>query len=146
MASETEHPARPVGRRRGWPVNPLLPIGDAAVFAVFTLAGLASHRDAFTPYHFLRNFVPFTVCWFLFAAILDTYGGRAGARRLAANLVLGVLAGVTVRVWWVGGPNGRQLGTFLVVALLTNGVILLAWRLVAGRLLSGRKIRLPSEP
>jgi hypothetical protein len=124
---------RSIGRRR-LPENLLLPIGDGAVFLVFTVVGLISHKDKFTPYHILVNFIPLTLSWFLVAVILDTYG-KGGALRVAANWLLAVVAGVAVRTWWVGSPNGRDLWVFLTVALVTNGAFLLVWRLAAFRLL-----------
>jgi hypothetical protein len=124
-----------VGRRM--PENLLLPIGDGAVFLVFTVVGLISHKDKFTPYHILVNFIPLTLSWFLIAVILDTYG-KGGAVRVAANWLLAVVAGVAVRTWWVGSPNGRDLWVFLTVALVTNGAFLLVWRLAASRLLVRR--------
>ena len=126
--------SRPTARRR-LPDNLVLPIGDGAVFAVFTVIGLVSHNDSFTPYHFLRNFIPLTLSWYLIAVILDTYG-KPGALRVAANWLLAVVAGVAVRTWWVGSPNGRDLWVFLTVALVTNGAFLLVWRLAASRLMA----------
>jgi hypothetical protein len=130
--------------RRRLPDNLLLPIGDGAVFLVFTVVGLMSHKDSFTPYHILRTFIPLALSWYLVAVILDTYG-KGGALRVAANWLLGVVAGVAVRTWWVGSPNGRDLWVFLTVALVTNGAFLLVWRLAASRLLprprSGTEVR-----
>jgi hypothetical protein len=120
---------------RRLPDNLVLPIGDGAVFAIFTVIGLMSHNDSFTPYHFLRNFIPLTLSWYLIAVILDTYG-KGGALRVAANWLLAVVAGVAVRTWWVGSPNGRDLWVFLTVALVTNGAFLLVWRLAASRLVA----------
>ena len=120
---------------RRLPDNVVLPIGDGAVFAIFTVIGLMSHNDSFTPYHFLRNFIPLTLSWYLIAVILDTYG-KGGALRVAANWFLAVVAGVAVRTWWVGSPNGRDLWVFLTVALVTNGAFLLVWRLAAARLVA----------
>src|SRR5260370_20091932 len=105
--------------RRRLPDNLVLPIGDGAVFAVFTVIGLMSHNDSFTPYHFLRNFIPLTLSWYLIAVILDTYG-KGGALRVAANWLLAVVAGGAVRTWWVGSPNGRDLLGFLTVAPVSN--------------------------
>ena len=126
--------SRPTARRR-LPDNLVVPIGDGAVFAVFTVIGLMSHNDSFTPYHFLRNFIPLTLSWYLIAVILDTYG-KGGALRVAANWLLAVVAGVAVRTWWVGSPNGRDLWVFLTVALVTNGAFLALWRLAASRLVA----------
>jgi hypothetical protein len=129
---KTEPRSRP---RRLLPDNLLLPIGDGAVFAVFTVVGLMSHKDTFTPYHFLRNFIPLTLSWYLFAVILDTYG-KGGLVRVVANWLLAIPVGVAVRVWWVGSPNGRDLWVFLTVAVVTNGAFLAVWRLVASRLMA----------
>jgi hypothetical protein len=115
----------------------VLAAGDAAVFAVFTAIGLRNHDVGFSLYHFGRDFVPLTVAWFLVAMVVDTYG-RGGRLALALNWFVGVTAGIIVRKWWVGSPNGTEFLTFLAVALVSNGVILLAWRLLAGRLLAGR--------
>ena len=125
----------PSTARRRLPDSLVLPVGDGAVFAVFTVIGLMSHNDSFTPYHFLRNFIPLTLSWYLIAVILDTYG-KGGALRVAANWLLAVVAGVAVRTWWVGSPNGRDLWVFLTVALVTNGAFLAAWRLAATRLVA----------
>ena len=125
----------PSTARRRLPDNLLLIVGDGAVFAVFTVVGLMSHNDSFTPYHFLRNFIPLTLSWYLIAVILDTYG-KGGALRVAANWLLAVVAGVAVRTWWVGSPNGRDLWVFLTVALVTNGAFLAVWRLAASRLMA----------
>ncbi len=125
----------PSTARRRLPDSLVLPVGDGAVFAVFTVIGLVSHNDSFTPYHFLRNFIPLTLSWYLIAVILDTYG-KGGALRVAANWLLAVVAGVAVRTWWVGSPNGRDLWVFLAVALVTNGAFLLVWRLAATRLVA----------
>src|SRR5437879_11862076 len=121
--------------RRRLAAKLVLPIGDGAVFAVFTVIGLLSHNDSFTPYHFLRNFIPLTLSWYLIAVILDTYG-KGGALRVAANWLLAVVAGVAVRTWWVGSPNGRDLWVFLTVALVTNGAFLEEWSLAAPRLVA----------
>lgn len=112
----------------------ILAVGDAACFALFTAIGLRSHSVGFSLYHFGRDFVPLTLCWFLVAAIVDTYG-RGGWQRVALNWLVGVTAGIIVRKWWVGSPNGTQFLTFLAVALVTNGVFLLIWRFLATKLL-----------
>ena len=125
----------PSTARRRLPDSLVLPIGDGAVFAVFTVIGLMSHNDSFTPYHFLRNCIPLILAWYLIAVILDTYG-KGGALRVAANWLLAVVAGVAVRTWWVGSPNGRDLWVFLTVALVTNGAFLAVWRLAASRLVA----------
>src|SRR5260370_36581557 len=113
--------------RRRLPDNLVLPVGDGEVFAVFTVIGLMSHNDSFTPYHFLRNFIPLTLSWYLIAVILDTYG-KGGALRVAANWLLAVVAGVAVRTWWVGSPNGRGPLVFLTVPLGPHRAFPAGWR------------------
>ena len=129
--------------RPAWQRSRLLPVGDLVVFAVFTLIGLQSHKDSFTAYHFLRNFIPLTVSWFLVVLILDPYD-QPGWWRLAVTWVIAMPVAVAVRTWWVGSPNGPQLWTFLVVVLVTNGVFLVLWRLIASRLLGRRGRAVPA--
>ncbi|HLI55614.1 MAG TPA: DUF3054 domain-containing protein [Actinomycetota bacterium] len=117
----------------------ILAVGDAAVFALFTIIGIINHSVGVTLYHFGRDFVPLSVAWFLVAVIVDTYG-RGGPLRVAVNWLVGVTAGIIVRKWWVGSPNGVQFITFLTVALVTNGVFLLIWRFLAGRLLKAPSV------
>lgn len=117
----------------------ILAIGDAAVFALFTIIGIINHSVGFTLYHFGRDFVPLTAAWFLVSFIADTYG-RGGWIRVAANWLIGVTAGIIVRKWWVGSPDGVQFITFLTVALVTNGVFLLIWRFLAARVLKAPSV------
>lgn len=138
MSTETkpqQGAERPAWQRSRW-----LPVGDLAVFAVFTLIGLGSHGDSYTPYHFLRNFVPLSVSWFLVVLIVDPYD-RPGWWRLGVTWLVAMPVAVAVRVWWVGSPNGPKLWTFLGVVLITNGLFLLLWRLIASRLLGRRERR-----
>ena len=128
MQPQVESEVRP----GGLPL-PALAAGDAAIFLIFTVIGLFSHGDTFTPYHLLRNIVPLEVSWFLVAVAVETYQ-RGGWARLGLNWLIGLSAAVIVRKWWVGSPNGTQFWTFAAVVLLTNGFGLLVWRLVAARL------------
>lgn len=111
----------------------LLAAGDTAVFAVFTTTGLLSHHDGFTVGHFARNFIPLTLCWFLVSFITETYT-TGGPVRVGINWLVGVTAGVIVRKWWVGSPDGSQFWTFMAVAIITNGVFLLVWRGIASKI------------
>ena len=124
--------ADPAVSSRG-PSAAVLAAGDAAVFLVFTIIGLFSHGDSFTPYHLLRNIIPLEVSWFLVAVIVETYQHPSRAR-LAINWLVGVSAAIVVRKWWVGSPDGAKFWTFMAVALVTNGVFLVIWRLAASRL------------
>lgn len=111
----------------------VLAAGDAAVFVVFTVIGLFSHGDSFTPYHLLRNIIPLELSWFLVAVIVETYQ-HPGWARPAINWLVGVSAAIVVRKWWVGSPDGAKFWTFMAVALVTNGLFLVIWRLAASRL------------
>src|SRR5437764_12716731 len=118
--------SRPTARRR-LPDNLVVPIGDGAVFAVFTVIGLMSHNDSFTPYHFLRNFIPLTLSWYLIAVILDTYG-KGVAVRAAANWLLAVVAGEAARTSSGVSPNARDLWVFLRDDLTAIGASLVGSR------------------
>lgn len=119
--------------RRTWP----LAAGDALVFVVFAVTGLRSHGEPMSAAGVVRNAAPLVACWFVAAAALRTYS-RPGWRVLAANLGLGVTAGVLFRSVWLGHPTGRSLVVFLLVTLGSTALMLLAWRLAATRLLPDR--------
>ncbi|HZP25917.1 MAG TPA: DUF3054 domain-containing protein [Dehalococcoidia bacterium] len=110
----------------------LLPLGDLAVFAVFLLAGASGHEDGLSASTVGRSFLPFVAVWFVVGPPLGAFrppiSDRLSAiwRLLPIWLLCGLLAlalrsAVFERDFWSG---------FTVVALVFNGVLLLAWRLV----------------
>jgi hypothetical protein len=111
--------------------------GDLACFFVFAVLGLRSHEDGITLDGLLRATVPFQIGWL--ASVLFI-----APRRSAASDGVGGLLRVWVPAWIVGLVLrsivfGRAFApTFALVSLLVNGLLLLAWRIVARRLIGPR--------
>jgi hypothetical protein len=112
----------------------LLLAGDLVCFLAFALLGLRSHEDGVTPDGVLRAATPFQAGWLL-AGLVPALHERRSAHRST-----GVL-----RRWlpaWALGLAIRTLAfgrafapTFAIVSLVTNLLLLLAWRSWLARLL-----------
>ena len=111
-------------------------LADAAAILVFVTIGLVSHHEALHASGYARDALPFLGCWFGAALAFRLYT-RPGRWRLVATWAVGVPAAVLVRALALGRDlNGKQ-AAFLVVSLVTIGVLVVACRF-ALRLLDAR--------
>jgi hypothetical protein len=108
---------------------------DAAAVLVFVTIGLVSHDRGLHAAGYARDALPFLGCWFAAALGFGLYR-RPTAGRLAATWAVGVPAAVVVRALVLGRPLGGKEAAFLVVSLVTIGVLVVASRLVLTRLSS----------
>src|SRR5262249_3456954 len=108
---------------------PRTAIADALAILVFVTIGLLSHHAGFTLRGFARDALPFLGCWFGAALLFRLYS-RRGWWRLAATWAVGVPAAVLVRALVLGRHLGSKEAAFLVVSLLTIGVLVVALRLL----------------
>lgn len=109
-------------------------LGDAAAILVFVTIGLVSHHDAVSASGYARDLLPFLGCWFAAALVFRLYSAP-GRWRLAATWAVGVPAAVVVRALILGRDLDGDQAAFLVVSLVTIGVLVLAFRLLShGRL------------
>jgi Protein of unknown function (DUF3054) len=115
-----------------------LAIADALAILVFVTIGLLSHHGDVTLRGYARDALPFLGCWFAAALVFRLYS-RAGWWRLAATWAVGVPAAVLVRALALGRHVGSKEAAFLVVSLVTVGVLVLVLRLLSSRVL-------PSSP
>ena len=113
-------------------------IADAVAILVFVTIGLLSHHGDLTLRGYARDALPFLGCWFTAALMFRLYS-RPGWWRLAATWAVGVPVAVLVRALVLGRHLGSKEAAFLVVSLVTVGVLVLAFRLLAAR-------ALPSSP
>jgi Protein of unknown function (DUF3054) len=113
-------------------------IADALAILVFVTIGLLSHHGDVTLRGYARDALPFLACWFAAALLFRLYS-RAGWWRLVATWAVGVPAAVLVRALALGRHLGGKEAAFLVVSLVTIGVLVLAVRLLSARVL-------PSSP
>ena len=108
------------------------PIADALAILVFVTIGLLSHHGDLTLAGYARDAVPFIGCWFAAALVFRLYS-QTGWWRLAATWAVGVPAAVLVRALALGRHLGSKEAAFLVVSLLTIGVLVLGFRLLSSR-------------
>ena len=100
---------------------------DAAAILVFVTIGLISHRHGFAK-GYARDLPPFLGCWFAVALLLRLYrqGGRG---RLVATWLVAVPLAVLVRALAFGRSLNGSEAAFLVVSVVTIGVLVGAGRL-----------------
>jgi hypothetical protein len=101
---------------------------------VFVTIGLLSHHGDVTAAGYARDGLPFLGCWFAAALAFRLYS-QPGRWRLAATWAVGVPAAVLVRALVLGRHLGGSEAAFLVVSLVSVGVLVLAFRLLFSRVL-----------
>jgi hypothetical protein len=111
---------------------PRTAIADAVAILVFVTIGLLSHHGDLTAAGYARDALPFLGCWFAVALLFRLYT-RPGRWRLAATWAVGVPAAVLVRALVLGRHLGSKEAAFLIVSLVTIGLLVLAARLVIAR-------------
>lgn len=117
----------------------LLLLGDALVVLLTSLAGFAQHGELWTAGvgRVAATAVPFAVAWFLTAPWLGCFELDRMARlpnlwRVPAAAVLAAPLGAVLRGLWLQAP---VLPIFAVVMAAVLGAAMLAWRVLAARLL-----------
>jgi hypothetical protein len=109
---------------------------DVAAILVFVTIGLLSHEHGLHPTGYARDALPFLGCWFAAALCFQLYS-RPSLGRLVATWAAGIPAAVLVRALILGRTLGGKEAAFLIVSLVTIGVLVVAFRLVL-TLLSSR--------
>ncbi len=109
---------------------------DAAAILAFVTIGLLSHEHGLHATGYARDALPFLGCWFAAALGFHLYT-RPSLARLAATWAVGVPAAVLVRALVLGRTLGSKEGAFLIVSLVTVGVLVTAFRFLL-TLLSSR--------
>jgi hypothetical protein len=113
---------------------------DLLALALFVVAGMRSHRTASQLEIFARNAVPIGGAWLVVSAVLGTYrpglGRTPSLKRLLLTWVIAIPAGVLLRLWWIGSPDGDDLVVFGAVAMAFTLAFLAGGRLAANLLTS----------
>jgi hypothetical protein len=125
------------------PATVVLAVGDAAAIVAFAVAGAFSHGEApvENPGIVVAISVPFLIGWAVVAAVAGLYerdavaDPRTAAVRTVPAVLLGVGIGLALRAtpWFRGGVAP----TFVLVAVVVTGSLLLGWRVLAA-VLAGR--------
>ena len=110
--------------------QPTLIGGDFIVITLFVILGLSSH-DGISLEGWTRNAVPLIGAWLVIGLQLGVYRTeiainlRAVLQRVAIAWPIAAITGLVTRYLVVG--HGLEL-SFIIVTILTNLVMLLAWR------------------
>jgi hypothetical protein len=107
--------------------------GDLAALLAFALLGLASHEDGVTVAALARTFLPFAISWLAIGALAGAFRRDSAGRPLVGWRFLAVyLPAATVALLSRAVVFDRSLfSAFFVIALVGNGLFLLAWRFAA---------------
>lgn len=109
----------------------LLAIGDALALLVFTLIGLANHKDGITATTVLKIMGPLVIVGAIAAAVFGTYR-RPGVRSLLPAWLVTVPVAILIRKAVFDTPaTWGSTAVFIGVALAFTLLFLLAWRLLA---------------
>ena len=109
-------------------------IADAVAILVFVTIGLLSHHGDVTLRGYARDALPFLGCWFASALLFRLYS-RPGWWRLLATWAVGIPVAVLVRALVLGRHLGGNEAAFLLVSLVTVGVLVVAFRQLSSRVL-----------
>jgi len=125
--------------KTGHPSRWLLVAGDTLVVLLTSLAGFAQHGELATagPGRVAATVVPFVLAWFAAAPWLGCFDPGRMARpsnlwRVPAAALLAAPLGAVLRGLWLQAP---VVPVFAVVMAAVLGAAMLAWRVLAVRLL-----------
>ena len=105
-------------------------VGDFIVITLFVILGLSSH-DGISFEGWARNAVPLTAAWLVIGLASGVYRTESAInlasvlQRVAIAWPIAAITGLVARYIVVG--HGLEL-SFIIVTILTNLVMLLAWR------------------
>ncbi len=109
----------------------ILAIGDFAALLVFTLIGLANHKDGITAATVSKVMGPFVVVGAVVTAIVGTYR-RPSIRTLIPAWLVTIPVAILMRKALFHTPvTWSSTVVFIGVALAFSLLFILAWRLVA---------------
>jgi len=109
----------------------ILAIGDVVALLVFTLIGLANHKDGITAANVLKVMGPLVIVGALASALFGTYS-RPGVGTLIPAWLATIPISILIRKALFHTPaTWRSTGIFIFVAMTFTLLFLLAWRLVA---------------
>jgi hypothetical protein len=113
----------------------VLALGDAAALVLFSVVGLVNHKAGVTLEAVTRTAGPLLVCWFVVALVAKTYT-QPNAWTMLRTWFPAVTLAVLVRYVWLRRPGDLgELTVFWLVALAFTLLFLVAWRLLASRVL-----------
>ncbi|GBC97713.1 hypothetical protein HRbin17_00202 [bacterium HR17] len=115
-----------------WTTTATLVLGDAVMFGLFALVGVAHHKQPVTFGRLWHAALPFAIAWFALAPALGAFRApvvnepRQALRRIPVCWLVCGLIGLAVRYGLWGRP---PVLSFALVALTSMGLLLTAWRM-----------------
>jgi Protein of unknown function (DUF3054) len=109
----------------------MLAIGDVFALLVFTLIGLANHKDGISAANVLKVMGPLVIVGGVAAVIFGTYR-RPGIRTLLPAWLAAVPVAILIRKAMFHTPaSWSSTGIFIGVALAFTLIFIVAWRWAA---------------
>jgi len=112
---------------------PAAALSDAAAIVIFATIGLVAHHRGLDGRGYARDVLPFLCAWFGAAALFRLYA-EPRAWRLAATWVVGVPVGVLVRALILDRSLNGKEAAFLIVSLITIGLLVTGLRVAVRQL------------
>jgi Protein of unknown function (DUF3054) len=120
-----------------------LVIGDTIVFLVFAFIGTTSHKEAIDPVKIVTTAAPFALGWFIVAPFIGAFSRKktTGVRKMALYTVLAWLPSLVLGMVFRGITVDHKVPptSFMIVALISNTIFLLIWRVPFAWLTGKRK-------
>jgi Protein of unknown function (DUF3054) len=133
-----DHVATPTEASPGPPTSSdrrrivFLVIGDSIVFLVFAFIGIMNHKEAVDPVKVILTAAPFALGWFLVAPYIGAFSRQKtnGPGKMALYTALAWLPSLVLGVTFRGIAVDHSVPpiSFMLVALITNTIFLLIWR------------------
>lgn len=116
----------------------MLAIGDVLALLVFTLIGLANHKDGISAATVLKIMGPLVIVGAIGTAVFGTYR-RPGIRTLVPAWLVTVPVAILIRKALFDTPvTWSSTAVFIGVALAFTLLFLVGWRLIAHYLLKSQ--------
>ena len=110
----------------------ILVIGDIVVFLIFAAIGRRSHSEAGNVLGIAITALPFAAAWFLVSPFVGAFkrGLEYSTSKMSLRTLLAWLAAWPIAMLFRGVfvDKGVQLWTFALITLISNTVLLQAWR------------------
>ncbi|KAF3320479.1 hypothetical protein FCM35_KLT15175 [Carex littledalei] len=127
---------------QSWGQIGVLAGGDVLCLLMFSAIGRFSHGLPFLDLETLKTADPFVAGWVLSAYFLGAYGDDGKGKNGSSSAIL-----AAAKSWAVGIPLGIGIRTatlghipptpFIMVTMGSTGVLLILWRFIASKILSG---------
>lgn len=110
-----------------------LVVGDALIFLIFAAIGRSSHKESSNLWQIALTALPFAAGWFLVSPFIGAFRRNIDVqpRIMSLRTALAWLAAWPIGLLFRGfAEGGVPPVSFAIVTLITNAILLEAWRLL----------------